>query len=358
MTTQRIFRNASSRNRFTPVLNSLIRDERLGWEEKALLIYVLSLPDNWEFNPDWLSKTSRIGRNKAWRYLRNWQKLGYCLAIKHRDERGRHVKTEYLITDDPNRFYDRPSPLPDINLDPATATDRSASDSAMGHPAARSRVNHVTITEPSTNHPSADTAPLTGNREVDSQPLTGNRYVENPHVETETLQNTQSERSTYENKLGRTKNTPSLTDETAGAALLFSPEAIKHAEDLGAPVADLINRIQVEATKRQIHNPSGYLVQLAREHAAATTGLTAEQVKAITSPNLQLRGTAFAIATGYTKQLPPERELARIKQRLARRGLDPKAVMQEWLTSSTRHELSAYADFKIASRKTGLRNAA
>ena len=94
MTTQRIFRNASSRNRFTPVLNSLIRDERLGWEEKALLIYVLSLPDNWEFNPDWLAKTGRIGRNKAWRYLRNWQKLGYCLAIKHRDKRGRHVKTE------------------------------------------------------------------------------------------------------------------------------------------------------------------------------------------------------------------------------------------------------------------------
>lgn len=48
------------RSNFTTLNNELIRDRRISWKALGILVFVLSLPDNWQLRLSHLSKRRRL----------------------------------------------------------------------------------------------------------------------------------------------------------------------------------------------------------------------------------------------------------------------------------------------------------
>lgn len=74
------------------------------------MCFILSLPDDWEFNIDWLRKNVNVGRDKALRIVNELITLGYCKRVQPSGSRGRFDAVEYHFSDDPTWA----SPQPDF----------------------------------------------------------------------------------------------------------------------------------------------------------------------------------------------------------------------------------------------------
>lgn len=84
---------------FTAVDNDFIRDERLSWKAKGIIIYVMSLPDDWRLYISELSKHAKDGRDSTYRGINELIEFGYCKRTELHDERGKFAGVEYLISD-------------------------------------------------------------------------------------------------------------------------------------------------------------------------------------------------------------------------------------------------------------------
>lgn len=84
---------------FTAVDNDFIRDERLSWKAKGIIIYVMSLPDDWRLYITELSKHAKDGRDSTYRGINELIEFGYCKRTELHDERGKFAGVEYLISD-------------------------------------------------------------------------------------------------------------------------------------------------------------------------------------------------------------------------------------------------------------------
>lgn len=103
---RRIFRNASPKQNFTTICNTLLQDERLSLEAKGLQVHVLSLKEDWEFNATWAKKTFRVGEQKLERILRELADAEYVVSEQQHFENGRFGPTIYSFTDVPGVFAD------------------------------------------------------------------------------------------------------------------------------------------------------------------------------------------------------------------------------------------------------------
>lgn len=52
------------RSNFTTLNNELIRDRRISWKALGILVFVLSLPDNWKLRLSHLSKEKEVGSGR------------------------------------------------------------------------------------------------------------------------------------------------------------------------------------------------------------------------------------------------------------------------------------------------------
>jgi hypothetical protein len=109
---------------FLIVANTTVQDERLSWEARGLLVYLLSLPPDWDIRVSHLQKQSRAGRGAgrdALRgMLRELQEFGYASGVgretQGRGERGRFGQTEIRVYESPrlNPFHsEEQSPSPE-----------------------------------------------------------------------------------------------------------------------------------------------------------------------------------------------------------------------------------------------------
>lgn len=76
-------------NEFTRVKNSLINDERLSFEARGFMVFILSLPDNWNFSVRGLIKQTGLNMSVVERLMSELKKCGYAESKKARDSRGR-----------------------------------------------------------------------------------------------------------------------------------------------------------------------------------------------------------------------------------------------------------------------------
>lgn len=104
-----ILRNPN-RYRWTVIDNRILEDERLSFDARGLMAYLLSKPDKWQVNVVHLERQSKAGRSKVRRILRELSDAGYLEYRKARGKGGRFGGTEIVIHESPPRdqFSDAP----------------------------------------------------------------------------------------------------------------------------------------------------------------------------------------------------------------------------------------------------------
>lgn len=120
---------------FLVVDNALLRDARLSFRARGLLVFLLSYPDNWTTDGAALAEHSREGRDALRTALGELETAGYLVRMKQQDERGRWSTTSVI--------YDTPRQNGNAQVTPTTGNPPVGSP-APGFPAS---VNQAVTTK-------------------------------------------------------------------------------------------------------------------------------------------------------------------------------------------------------------------
>lgn len=90
-------------NPYVMIERSTVQDERLSWEARGLLVYLLSLPPDWDIRVSHLQKQGDAGRDALRRILRELQGFGYVSGFgeSERAGRGRFGQSEIRVYESP-----------------------------------------------------------------------------------------------------------------------------------------------------------------------------------------------------------------------------------------------------------------
>jgi hypothetical protein len=88
---------------FTVIQNGLVRDERLKWADRGLLVYMLHLPPNFVLNYRYLTKVAPDGREAVMSMVKRLVTCGYVSMQVERDRSGRYLRTAWTVTDTVDR---------------------------------------------------------------------------------------------------------------------------------------------------------------------------------------------------------------------------------------------------------------
>lgn len=77
------------RSRYAIISNVPLNDERLSWEARGLLAWLLSKPDDWKVNLEAILRYGLAGRDKVKRMFSELSNVGYLVRIKIRRDDGR-----------------------------------------------------------------------------------------------------------------------------------------------------------------------------------------------------------------------------------------------------------------------------
>jgi hypothetical protein len=125
-------------NPYLMIDRATVQDERLSWEARGLLVYLLSLPSDWEIRVSHLQKQGGAGRDVVRRMLRELQECGYASGIgreqQERSQRGRFGQTEIRVYESPalNPFLSEVEPPSTEN--PSTADSPATDLPSTGFP--------------------------------------------------------------------------------------------------------------------------------------------------------------------------------------------------------------------------------
>jgi hypothetical protein len=98
-----IMRVGARDNPYSQLSNELLRDNRLAWEARAVLSFILSHPPNWEFSFEWLRKQEPvIGRDRLKRHIEQLVDCGYCSRTRERNKDGTLGSYTYVFSDKPS----------------------------------------------------------------------------------------------------------------------------------------------------------------------------------------------------------------------------------------------------------------
>jgi DNA-binding HxlR family transcriptional regulator len=86
---------------YVSISNSLLECDKLSWDAKGLLCYLLSKPDWWEIRFKDLKNKSTCGRDALKSIIRELEKSGYIRKSPNRDERGRVRGWVYEVFEEP-----------------------------------------------------------------------------------------------------------------------------------------------------------------------------------------------------------------------------------------------------------------
>ena len=95
-----IIRRGVRPRRYTVVDNETIEDEKLTWEARGLLIYLLSKPDHWRINRDHLAAQAPNGVAMVRRILSQLEEHGYLVRQRIQGEGGR-IEWESVVYEVP-----------------------------------------------------------------------------------------------------------------------------------------------------------------------------------------------------------------------------------------------------------------
>lgn len=98
---------APRKNQFYTLPTAIIEDDRLSWEARGLLVYLLSKPDHWKVNVrDLINRTKNAigkssGRDKVYSLIKELRFAGYLCRVFLRDS-GDFVGVKYEVNETPD----------------------------------------------------------------------------------------------------------------------------------------------------------------------------------------------------------------------------------------------------------------
>jgi len=124
-----IVRSARPSSHFTVLSNQVIRDRRLSWRARGILVYLLSQPDNWRTTSAHLASTGQEGRDSVRNALQELETVGYLVRQKHQDGRGRWTTAVYVFDDPQNpQGFPQPKPENQASVDQALLEETNTKD--------------------------------------------------------------------------------------------------------------------------------------------------------------------------------------------------------------------------------------
>ena len=129
-----IFRVVKNCN-YTTLSNYHFKDKRLSWKAKGLLSTMLSLPDDWNYTIEGLSKLSDDGIKSTNSGLLELEKCGYLVRKQTRNSNGYFGLTEYIIYEQPveknTPEQELPEPQSDHSSQPLCQNGQTAENTAF-----------------------------------------------------------------------------------------------------------------------------------------------------------------------------------------------------------------------------------
>lgn len=123
-------------SRYTVIDNSILQDDRLSFGARGLLVYMWSMPDNWQFYKKVLYKQSTEGRKRVDSYVDELKALGYLVLKNKRQTRGKFGGYDWVLRDslpeNPEKSY--PQDIPTVAPLPSTVDRQRSTDN--GRPTA------------------------------------------------------------------------------------------------------------------------------------------------------------------------------------------------------------------------------
>ena len=93
---------------YTIVDNAVLKNVNLSWEARGFFVFLLSLPDNWEFSIRGLVAMTGSSESVIRRLLKELQIEGYIALKKHTDKNGRITKWTWDIFETANHLCKKP----------------------------------------------------------------------------------------------------------------------------------------------------------------------------------------------------------------------------------------------------------
>jgi hypothetical protein len=130
---QTIRRVGRYKNGFVTIDNRTAQDKQISWEARGLLVYLLSLPLDWQIKVNHLIGQGNAGRDAVRKMLRELQAFGYASGFHKPDEhalRGRFGGSEIVVYESPdlNPFFLANSPTPEKPSSVAQAPESPTPD--------------------------------------------------------------------------------------------------------------------------------------------------------------------------------------------------------------------------------------
>lgn len=96
-----IIRSPRAESNFSIISNSVIRDTRLSYRARGVLLDILSRPDNWRVSADSLARSGSEGRHAILTALKELREVGYMRTERLRKDNGQ-FETVSIVYDTPN----------------------------------------------------------------------------------------------------------------------------------------------------------------------------------------------------------------------------------------------------------------
>ncbi len=86
------YRKSKNNKSFTVVYNEVAQHDAMSMEARGLLLFMLSLPEDWVYNKQWLQKKCPgWGREKLAKILKELESLGFLIRTPKRSEDGKRL---------------------------------------------------------------------------------------------------------------------------------------------------------------------------------------------------------------------------------------------------------------------------
>jgi len=111
-----IIRSPRKESNFSIVSNAVIRDSRLSYRARGVLLEILSRPDNWRVSGDSLARSGKEGRDAILTALKELRDCGYIRMVKERKPDGTFETTNYVF-DTPQDVVPNPENPTTVSID-------------------------------------------------------------------------------------------------------------------------------------------------------------------------------------------------------------------------------------------------
>ena len=75
----------NKKENFTSIHNKLINDSKISLKAKGIMLYMLSKPENWKYNPKEIAKNSKDGLDSVYSGIKELIEAGYISRTRHSD---------------------------------------------------------------------------------------------------------------------------------------------------------------------------------------------------------------------------------------------------------------------------------